>query len=168
MKAKRQLARDVSASVVGGLPILLVLTVFFSTHLQACSLAPQPGYFHQVTSIRGQVVGKSLGPMQFRWLRQSFHVSDATLTLYAYPWSVRAREKKLIAEVKTNTSGAFDFGAVDEGHYSLEVSVKDSESLGGWFPVEVTNKVGRTQEIVLDVSPIHPDCSGGQEFIERK
>jgi len=134
----------------------------------ACTMAPQPGYFHQVTSIRGRVVGRSLGPLQFRWLRRSFSVSDATLTLYEYPWSATVQDLKRIAEVKTNSKGTFDFGAVPDGHYSLGVSVQGSDSLGGWFPVEVTNKVGRTEEILLDVSPIHPDCTGGQEFNERK
>jgi hypothetical protein len=57
---------------------------------------------------------------------------------------------------------------VPDGHYQLGVRVEGSDSLGGWFPVEVTNKVGRTREIILDVSPIHPDCKGGQEFIEIK
>jgi hypothetical protein len=75
---------------------------------------------------------------------------------------------KRVAQVNTNSSGAYDFGAVNEGHYSLGVSVNGSDSLGGWFPVVVTNKVGNTEAILLDVSPMHPDCSGGQEFIERK
>ena len=136
----------------------------------ACTLAPRPGYFHQVTCIRGRVVGRSLGPLQFGWLRRSFSVSNATLTLYEYPWSATIGDSKLkpITNVKTNSKGAFDFGAVPEGHYQLGVSVEGSDSLGGWFPVEVTNKVGRTKEIILDVSPIHPDCKGGEEFIEIK
>jgi hypothetical protein len=95
-------------------------------------------------------------------------VNNATLTLYDYPWSPAVLDLKRIAQVKTNSNGAFDFGALREGHYSLGVSVEGSESLGGWFPVEVTNKVGSTEAILLDVSPMHPDCSGGQEFIERK
>jgi hypothetical protein len=167
------LRRKLASHAHGSTPISRIIcwfgTIFVLAQLaNACTMAPQPGYFHQVTSIRGRVVGRSLGPLQFGWLRRSFSVSGATLTLYEYPWSATIHDLKRIAEVKTNSKGAFDFGAVLDGHYSLGVSVQGSDSLGGWFPVEVTNKVGRTEEILLDISPIHPDCKGGQEFIERK
>jgi hypothetical protein len=132
---------------------------------QACSLAP--GYFHQVTLIRGRIVGKSLGPFGFRWLRQAFSVSDATLTLYEYR-SARIEELRTVASVKTDGHGNFDFGLIPKGHYFLNIIVKDSDRLGGLFDVEVTDAVKATKSITIDVSPIHPDCTGGQEFIETK
>ncbi len=130
-----------------------------------CTLAP--GYFHQVTALHGRVVGKNLGPFDFRWLRQSFSVSDATLNLYEYRWPAKVQDLKQVATVKTNSSGDFDFGKLPHGHYSLTISVPNSDMLGGWFDVEVTDKLTATDSVVLDVSPIHPDCTGGNEFIEK-
>ncbi len=132
---------------------------------QACSLAP--GYFHQVTVIRGRVVGKSLGPFGFRWLRQSFSVGEATLTLYEYR-SAGFDELKKVAAVTTDNHGDFDFGSIPKGHYFLNIVVKDSDRLGGLFEVEVTDAVKVTKTVTIDVSPIHPDCKGGHEFIETK
>ena len=132
---------------------------------QACSLAP--GYFHQVTVIRGRVVGKNLGPLGFRWLRQSFSVEEATLTLYEYR-SAGFDELKKVAVVTTDRHGDFNFGSILKGHYFLNIVVKDSDRLGGLFEVEVTDAVKTTKNVTIDVSPIHPDCKGGHEFIETK
>jgi hypothetical protein len=131
----------------------------------ACSLAP--GYFHQVTAIRGRLVGRNLGPLQFKWLRQSFRVPDATLSLYEYRVA-RFEDLKKIASVTTDGHGNFDFGTVPKGHYFLDIVVKNSDRLGGLFDVEVTDAVRTTKDITIDVSPIHPDCKGGHEFIETK
>jgi hypothetical protein len=132
---------------------------------QACSLAP--GYFHQVTIVRGRVVGKSLGPLGFSWLRQSFSVGGATLTLYEYR-STGFEELKEVAAVTTDSHGDFDFGSIPKGHYFLNIVVKDSDRLGGLFEVEVTDAVKATKNVTIDVSPIHPDCKGGHEFFETK
>ena len=129
---------------------------------QACSLAP--GYFHQVTLLRGRIVGKSLGPFGFSWLRQAFRMSDSTLTLYEYR-SAKMEELRTVASVKTDSHGNFDFGLIPKGHYLLNVIVKDSDRLGGLFEVEVTDAVKATKRITIDVSPIHPDCTGGHESI---
>jgi hypothetical protein len=40
--------------------------------------------------------------------------------------------------------------------------------MGGWFDVEVTDSVKATKSITIDVSPVHPDCTGGHEFIVTK
>jgi len=151
--------------VPGGVAIVLTVALI-STLSGACSLLP--GYFHQVTAIRGRVVGTDLGPFQFRWLRQSFNVTDATLTLYEYRPQVELKGLKAVAATKTNSDGEFDFGTVAKGHYSLLIDVAHSHRLGGWFDVEVTDKVAPTKNIVVDVSPIRPDCTGGHEFIESK
>jgi hypothetical protein len=120
-----------------------------------------------VTAIRGRVVGRNLGPLQFRWLRQSFSVSDATLTLYEYRSPARVKDLRKVAAIKTDGHGSFDFGAIPKGHYSLAIDVKDHR-MGGWFDVEVTDIVKPTKDIVVDVSPIAPNCAGGLEFIENK
>jgi hypothetical protein len=95
-------------------------------------------------------------------------VSSATLTLYEYGALVKVEDRKKVAMINTDSHGNFDFGAIPSGHYSLAIDVKDSDRMGGWFDVEVTDKVKPTKEILVDVSPIHPDCTGGHEFIENK
>ena len=139
-----------------------------STLVVACSLAPINGHFHQVTTIRGRIVGKSLGVFQFRWLRQSFAVRGAHLTLYEYRWPARIDEMKLITAIRADAHGNFDFGSIPKGHYVLNIAVENPDLLGGSFEVEVTDAVRATKNITIDVSPIHPDCKGGHEFVETK
>lgn len=100
-------------------------------------------------------------------MRRSFRVQGATLTLYEYR-TARLEELKKIAEVQSDEHGGFDFGSIPKGHYYLNIAVKDSDSLGGLFDVEVTDDVRATKSITIDVSPLHPDCTGGHEFIETK
>jgi len=89
------------------------------------------------------------------------------LTLYEYR-TARLEELRKVASVTTDGRGNFDFGSVPKGHYFLDIAVKDSDRLGGLFDVEVTDAVRTTKTITIDVSPIHPDCRGGHEFIETK
>jgi hypothetical protein len=80
----------------------------------------------------------------------------------------RAEAAKEIATITADAHGNFDFGLVPNGHYSVGVNVKNSDRMGGLFYVEVTDKIKATDKIILDVSPINPDCTGGNEFIEKK
>jgi hypothetical protein len=130
----------------------------FAAQASACSWAV--GYFHQVTSLKGRVVGKSLGPFQFRWLRRSFNVSKAKLDLYDYNehWN---KDNKPVAHTVANSAGEYDFGALKEGHYRLHVSGSD---LSDWFDIEITNKVPTTKQITIDISPNFPDCTGGHDI----
>jgi len=144
---------------------ILVNLVILTSLCQACSLAP--GHFHQVTAIRGRIVGKSLGPLGFRWLRQSFRVSNASLDLYEYG-SARFDQLKKLASLRTDVHGASDFGVIPKGHYYLNITVDGSDRLGGLFEIEVTDVVKPTKSVEIDVSPINPDCKGGHEFIETK
>ena len=129
----------------------------------ACTWAT--GYFHQVTAVRGQVVGSSWA--SFRWLRQSFSVGDAKLTLYEYRFPAKGELRK-VAVTSADRHGRFDFGPVPMGHYFLDIQVRGSDRMGGLFDVEVTEAVRTTKSITIDVSPIMPDCTGGHEFIETK
>jgi len=145
---------------------VLCVTLMFGGEAFGCTLAS--GYFHQVTAIKGRVVGKNLGPFGFRWLRQSFSVRNAMLSLYEYRWPAKLQDLRRIAVVKSDSHGSFDFGKLAPGHYSLIVGVPNSDNLGAWFDVEITDKVDPTESVLLDISPIHPDCTGGNEFIETK
>jgi hypothetical protein len=90
------------------------------------------------------------------------------LTLYEYRSPARVEDRKRVAVIKADSHGNFDFGVLPAGHYSLAIDVKDSDRMGGWFDVEVTDTVKPTKAVVVDVSPIAPDCAGGHEFIENK
>ena len=131
-----------------------------SGNAKACELAR--GYFYQVTSLKGRIVGRSLGPVQFRWLRRMFSVSGAELTLYDYNQPFNWDHKPpAIARTQTTPAGEFEFGDIKEGHYRLEIHGESRHSL---FDVEITNQVSKTKSILIDVSPIHPDCTGGHQF----
>jgi len=136
----------------------LILLVCFATHADACSWTV--GYFRQVTRLKGKVVGKSLGPLQFRWLRRAFSVSGAELEVYEYsrPWP---KDAQPFARTVANPAGEFEFAALKEGHYTLRIRGGGMQDA---FDVEITSKVPFTKEVTLDISPIFPDCSGGHEF----
>ena len=146
---------------------LFLIATVFGCAAYPCSLAP--GYFHQVTAIRGRVVGHERQVFSPRWFRQLFSVGGASLTLYEYRSPItRPEDLKRVATIAANSKGEFDFGAVPKGHYSLDINVNGTDSMGGWFDVEVTDAVAPTQSILLDVTGLSPDCTGGHEFMERK
>jgi hypothetical protein len=136
----------------------LAFVICFTLQADACQWAV--GFFHQVTCLKGKVVGKSLGPMQFRWLRRSFSVSGAKLELYEYqdPWQ---EGRKPLAHAFANSSGEFEFIALKEGHYNLQIKGGGMED---WFDIEITNKVPTTKQVIIDISPNFPDCTGGHEI----
>jgi hypothetical protein len=54
------------------------------------------------------------------------------------------------------------------GHYRLVIEEQngsnESWSGHGVFDVEVKELPRATESVIIDVSPINPDCSGGHEF----
>ena len=144
--------------------IPLLLTIFTAV-CYGCQFVDS---FHQVTALRGRVVGKNLWLFQFRWLRQSFSVSSGTLTLYEYRSPAKVSELKKVAVVRSDSHGNFDFGKLPIGHYYLNIESRRSDALNDWFEVEVNETVKPTDNVLIDISPIRPDCSGGHEFIENK
>ncbi|HEX7287517.1 MAG TPA: carboxypeptidase-like regulatory domain-containing protein [Candidatus Angelobacter sp.] len=136
--------------------VLLLLTL----QSGGCSFAF--GYFHQVTQLKGKIVGRSLGPVQFQWLRRMFSVAGAELTLYDYKHPFHWDHKPpAVVRTKTNSAGEFEFKDVKEGHYTLEI---EGGGFDEFFDVEVTKKLPPTAWITIDVSPTSPDCSGGHQF----
>jgi hypothetical protein len=144
--------------------LVLTVLIFLSPFGLACSWVQ--GYFHQVTAVRGEVVGRSLGPMQFRWLRQLFHVKDAELTLYSYPdaYGHPGKQPEPVARTRTDKNGWFDFGPVAKGHYTLVIRAGE---LSDVTDVEVNPAAPKTDYVKIDISPNFPDCTGGHEFIVR-
>jgi hypothetical protein len=91
-----------------------------------------------------------------------FSVSGAELTLFDYNQPFRWDKKPpAVALTRTTSAGEFEFGNVKEGHYRLEIR---GETMYGLFDVEITTQAPTTKSIVIEVSPIFPDCKGGHEF----
>jgi hypothetical protein len=90
------------------------------------------------------------------------------LTWYEYRSSRKIYDLKPVAALQAAVHGNFDFGSIPNGHDSLSLEVKDSDRMGGFFDVEVTDAVKNTKHVTIDASPIQPDCTSGHEFIETK
>lgn len=126
------------------------------------------GYFHQVSALRGTVVGTKMGPLQYaRWLRQSFARKNAKLTLYQYRRPIKRRDDMpLVKTINTDKDGRFDFGSVAPGHYTLIVD-DGNWGTSNWFDVELKSQPRGTVAVTIDVSPHFPDCKGGHEFVVK-
>jgi hypothetical protein len=124
------------------------------------------GYFQQVTRLRGTVVGVNKGDLRHmsRWLRQRVVRGDVQLTLYEYRWPLKDwSEMRVVKKVGTDKRGDFDFGTLQDGHYTLVIDAP----WGGteMFDVQVVQLSRRTASVTIDISPVYPDCKGGHEFI---
>lgn len=137
---------------------VLVLMIMSSLAAHGCEWIQ--GYFHQATQLKGRVVGRSLGPFQFQWLRRMFVVSNGELSLYDYQERFDPKDHA-VAQTRTNSRGEFQFLPLRPGHYRLQVKASGFED---WFDVEITNGVPKTDWIMIDISPNFPDCTGGHQF----
>ncbi len=139
--------------------ILLILTP-----AEPCTWAR--GYFYQVTCLRGRVVGAKLGPLQYAgWLRRSFDRKHAELSLYSYRAPLKAlADMPLVKKTEADDAGNFDFGSLNDGHYTLVVDDPKWAS-SSWFDVEIKKLPRQTDFVIVDVSPNFPDCKGGHELI---
>lgn len=141
--------------------IFLTALVFQAQLAYPCTWSV--GYFHQVTCLRGTVVGLNGG--WSRWLRQRVAKGNVNLRLYEYRWPLHDRsEMPLVKTVRTGNRGQFDFGDLPEGHYTLVIDWP--LEYGNRFDVEIKKKLPKpTSSVKIDVSPVSPDCTGGHEFI---
>jgi hypothetical protein len=144
------------------LPIILMMVL---APLQAKPCSFSIDYFDQVTSLSGRLVGTDAFLLhRIRWLRQLIGLENATLTLCPYCWPCTLERLTPVKVVTTDAAGKFDFGTVASGHYFLAVA---GLAWGGaTYQVEVKTDLHRpTSSIIIDASPISPDCTGGHEII---
>ncbi len=126
------------------------------------------GFFYQVTALHGKVVGGHFGLINFRWLRQSIAREGAVLKLYQYRRPIHSREDMpFVKSIRAGSDGEFDFGSLPKGHYTLIVEIPEWNGAQEWFDVEIVERPRPTGSVLIDVSPVHPDCTGGHEFIVR-
>ncbi len=120
--------------------VLAIAVAILLTAKPANSCEWARGYFYQVTQLRGRVVGAKLGPLQYAgWLRQSRVREHVELTLYTYRAPIKARsDMPLVKKSVTDAKGNFDFGLLNQGHYTLIV---DDLRWGSsdWFDIEIAS-----------------------------
>lgn len=136
---------------------LIVAILFGAEELHSCSLVE--GYFYQLSRLRGVVVG--IQPGWWGWLRGRIPAANATMRLYTYCSPCRITDRELVKVVATNAKGQFDFGSLQNGHYILVI---DWPTNAGTFDVEIKSSPTPTELVMIDVSPIKPDCKGGHTF----
>jgi hypothetical protein len=146
---------------------LLVIVALAAVIPSAFACTWAQGYFHQVTSLKGTVVGVHDGDLRhpFPRLRKLVTRSDVRLTLYTYPeYASGIRVGHEVRSVGVDQKGYFDFGALAEGHYTLDIK---GPGLNDMYDVQITALPRPTSSVTIDVSPNYPDCTGGHVFIAK-
>jgi hypothetical protein len=147
--------------------LLIIASLSLATISPAHSCSLISGYFYQVTALKGQVVGSQNFIIQsIQWLRQSLGRNHAELTLYEYS---QTKSFATLLPLKTTTAdskGNFDFGPIPPGHYTLTIH-EPTWNNSDYFDVEIKPLPTPTASKLIDISPIHPDCTGGHQFIGK-
>jgi hypothetical protein len=147
--------------------LLIIASLSLATILPAHSCSLIPGYFYQVTALKGQVVGSQNFILQsIPWLRQSLGRSHAELTLYEYSQTKSLATWPKLKAVTADYHGNFDFGPIPLGHYTLTIH-EPTWNNSDYFDVEIKSLPTPTASALIDISPIHPDCTGGHQFIVK-
>jgi hypothetical protein len=68
--------------------------------------------------------------------------------------------------IVADEGGKFDFGTVEAGHYTLVID-EEKWPASEWFDVELKGPPNPKEVVVIDISPVAPDCKGGHEFIVK-
>lgn len=141
---------------------LILAAVFLLLEYPAHSCEWAVGHFHQITCLRGSIVGTNRGWP--RWVRQRVVRDNVNARLYEYRWPLHdRREMPLVKAIKTDKRGGFDFGELPKGHYTLVIDWPTEYA--EWFDVEIITLPKPTTSVKIDVSPVYPDCTGGHEFM---
>lgn len=112
---------------------------------------------------RGQVVGKNLWILQYRWLRRRFKAVGTTLSLGRKlpPTESKGnvlRHGEMVRDVAIDKSGRFDFGELPAGEYNLTVTFPGEASVGFAFIIDPS---ARSSDVLIDASPAYYcNCCG--------
>jgi hypothetical protein len=128
------------------------LVVVLGGPVYPCTWAP--GYFYQVTQLRGIVVGAEESSfLGIRWHGRPTARKQATLSLYEYRWPIKARsDMPLIKQTHTDAEGHFEFGLLQPGHYTLVIDEKNG-NWSDWFDVEIVKQPKETDRVTINVTP---------------
>jgi hypothetical protein len=112
---------------------------------------------------RGQVVGKNLWILQYRWIRRRFKAVGTTLSLVRdlpsteYKGNV-VRHGERVGDVVIDNSGRFDFGDLPAGEYDLTVTFPGEDAVGFGFVIDPS---AHSTDVLIDASPAyHCHCCG--------
>src|SRR5216684_3405996 len=124
--------------------------------------SPEPA-LPRVARFRGEVVGKNLSVVQYRWLRRRFKAVGTTLSLVRdlpsteYQGNV-VRHGERVGDVVIDKSGRFDFGDLMPGEYELMVTYPGEDAVGFGF---VIDPAARSTDVLIDASPAYYcNCCG--------
>ena len=124
--------------------------------------SPEPPLPH-ITRFSGQVVGKDLWILQYRWLRRRFKAVGATLSLVRdlpsteYQGNI-VRHVEKVGDVVIDKSGRFDFGDLPPGDYDLKVSLPGEDAVGFGFVIDPS---APSTSVLIDASPAYYcNCCG--------
>jgi hypothetical protein len=113
--------------------------------------------------LRGQVVGKNLWILQYRWLRRRFKAVGTTLSLVRdlpsteYNGTI-VRHGERIGNAVIDNSGRFDFGALPAGEYELTVTFPAEDAVDFGFVIDPS---AHSTDVLIDASPAYYcNCCG--------
>ena len=124
--------------------------------------SPEPA-LPRVARFRGEVVGKNLSVVQYRWLRRRFTAVGTTLSLVRDLPSTEyqgnlVRHGERVGDVVIDKSGRFDFGDLVPGEYELMVTYPGEDAVGFGF---IIDPAARSTQVLIDASPAHYcNCCG--------
>jgi len=124
--------------------------------------SPEPAR-PRLARFRGEVVGKNLSIVQYRWLRRRFKAVGTTLSLVRdlpsteYQGNVVWHGER-VGDVVIDKSGRFDFGDLMPGEYDLTVTYPGEDAVGFGFAIDPS---ARSTDVLIDASPAYYcNCCG--------
>ncbi len=143
-----------------------------------CNGPEQP---YRISTLHGRVVGKSLGLIQYRWLRRRFTPVGTVLRLETAHYEIRPDAGliqsggRFIGSQVIGDDGTFDFGSLppltgDSGYklipdaYGLSVKMPGEDAFG--FRFYVDPKV-HNSDVLIDASPAYYCKCCGWDFEPR-
>jgi hypothetical protein len=117
----------------------------------------------RLARFRGDVVGRNLWVIQYRWLRRRFKAVGTTLDLVRdlpsteYQGNVVFHAER-VGNVVIDKSGRFDFGDLSAGEYGLTVTYPGQDAVGFGFVIDPS---ARSNDVLIDASPAYYcNCCG--------
>jgi hypothetical protein len=148
----------VKLALIGVGLVFGVVVVLFVAHYQILVLgnceSPEQ---HRISRLRGHVVGKSLGPLQYRWLRRNFKAGGTQLAVVQaapdshYEGNV-INNTTVVAEKTVAANGVFDFGELPPGDYAMWVTLPGQATASFGFSIDAG---APSSEVLIDASPAY-------------
>lgn len=136
--------------------VCVVVAALFVAHYQLLVMGgcEQPPHL-RIARLHGQVVGRSLSVLQYRWLRRLFTAGGTPLTVMkegpdtSYQGDV-FKNIVVVAEKAAEAGGEFDFGELPPGDYSLLVGMPAGDSVSFGFSID---PAASDNGVLIDASP---------------